>query len=200
MRMRPARGLRLTLGEGLLQSDGALDSGHRPERGHEPVAHSLDLVAAVGLEDVARDRLVRTEHVAASGVAEAVHHRGVVHHVGEEDRADARAVVRVLVGLRGHHGRAARQLGDAADDAVLIDHHSSTSSMRASGCGHLTGVVDVLAGHAGVLTISGAFTCGRRSLRRRRAQNAKIRSALLRRAGAEELLVDRLRPLRVRRP
>ena len=90
--LRPTRTrqrLALALGEGALQGDGALDGfGDAAERGHEAVAHRLDLGAAVRLQHFARDPLVLAEDGAAAFVAEAGHHLGVADEVGEEDGAE----------------------------------------------------------------------------------------------------------------
>ena len=60
----------------------------RAERGHEAVAHRLDLGAAVLLQDFAGDALVLAEDRAAALVAEAGHHLRVPDEVGEEHGAE----------------------------------------------------------------------------------------------------------------
>src|SRR6266516_1483404 len=83
--------LTLTLSEGTLESNGALDSPrHRPERSHEAVASSLQLCAAILLQGIANDRFVLTEHSPTALVAESGHHLGVADEVSEEDGLETR--------------------------------------------------------------------------------------------------------------
>jgi hypothetical protein len=65
----------LTLGERPLQCDGALDGfGHRPERGHEAVAHRLHLGAAVCVQRLPHDAFMLAKDFPATFVAQAGHH------------------------------------------------------------------------------------------------------------------------------
>src|SRR5205823_1579078 len=60
-----------------LDSDGALERPRRgAERGHETVAHRLDLASPVRLQRLTRDPLVFAQHIARCGVAQTVRKRG----------------------------------------------------------------------------------------------------------------------------
>src|SRR6266536_5173613 len=90
----------VTFGEGTLEGNSAVNAlCHRPEGRHEPVAHRLDLGAAVVFEDVPGDRFVLAQHVPATFVAEAGHHFGVPNEVGEEHGAEGRCRCRRRLGL-----------------------------------------------------------------------------------------------------
>src|SRR3990170_4208593 len=85
--MRPYAGVAFS--ERPLDGGGALQRLHRrPERGHEAVAHGLDLGAAVVAEAVADDALVLAQDLAGLRVAEALGHRRGAFDVGEEDGAE----------------------------------------------------------------------------------------------------------------
>ena len=100
-----------------LQRDRALyGAGRRCEGSHEPVSHRLDLRAAVYAQDVPRQILVLAQHVAAGFVAEPVHHRRVLHHIREQDRADPRLLAAPFApGPFGGSSFRPQQVADRAD-------------------------------------------------------------------------------------
>ncbi len=76
----------VVLGESTLDGDGAFQgAARRSEGGHDAVAGVLDLGAAVGLQGVADDAVVRPQHLLGLGVAQALGEGSGALHVREED-------------------------------------------------------------------------------------------------------------------